>query len=186
MYKSQWSCFLSFKFSFSRCDEWMPRPPCILLNRKVNPRQYVRSAAWEDVLIGYNHSDMYLFVTVGRASPLPQAAHIRVSWVQGEAQADQEAQKQQDDGALQSRHGPEGTKDRHSLRDVRTQTFQRRRHRAQTYSYCYEEGGNTGGGHTKSNIIMMQNSLVLQEKHERLMLCLGCAEEVVFLFISPD
>lgn len=48
------------------------------------------------------------------------------------------------------------------------------------------EGGDTGGGHTESNIITMQNSLVLQEKHERLMLCLGCAEEVVFLFIGPD
>ena len=61
---------------------------------------------------------MYLFVTVGRASPLPQAAHIRVSWVQREAQTDQEAQKQQDDGALQSRHGPEGTKDTHSRKNT--------------------------------------------------------------------
>ena len=118
----------------------MSRPPCILLNHKVNLRQHVCSAAWENVLTGYNNSDVYLFVTVGRASPLPQAAHIRVSWVQREAQINQEAQKQQDDGALQGRHGPEGRTDRHSPKDVRTQTFQRRRHRAQTYSYCYKRG----------------------------------------------
>lgn len=37
---------------------------------------------------------------------LPQAAHIRVSRVQRVAQTSQEAKKQQDGRALQSRHGP--------------------------------------------------------------------------------
>lgn len=64
-------------------------------------------------LIGYNNSDVYLFVKVKQASPLPQAAHIGVFWVQGVAQTNQEAQQQQDGGALQSRHGPEGKNDRH-------------------------------------------------------------------------
>lgn len=47
---------------------------------------------------------------VKQASPLPQAAHIGVCWVQRVAQTNQEARKQQDGGALQSRHGPEGRK----------------------------------------------------------------------------
>lgn len=52
----------------------------------------------------------HLFVTVKQASPLPQAAHIGVSWVERVAQANQEAKKQQDGGALQSRHGAERKK----------------------------------------------------------------------------
>lgn len=51
-------------------------------------------------------------VTVRRASPLPQAAHIGVSWVQRGAQANQEAKQQQDGRAEQRRHGPEGTKEK--------------------------------------------------------------------------
>ena len=50
----------------------------------------------------------FLFDFVRQASPLPQAAHIRVSWVQRVAQTNQEARQQQDGRALQSRHGPEG------------------------------------------------------------------------------
>lgn len=53
---------------------------------------------------------MYLFVIDKLASPLPQAAHIWVFWVQGAAQTNQEAKNQQDGGATHGRHGPEGTK----------------------------------------------------------------------------
>ncbi len=42
-------------------------------------------------LIGYDNNDIYLFVTVRQASPLPQTAHIGVSWVQRVAQTNQEA-----------------------------------------------------------------------------------------------
>lgn len=66
-----------------------------------------------------------MFVAVKQASPLPQAAHIRVIWVQGVAQTNQEAKEQQGGGALQSRHGPEGKRDRH----LQTQTFQQGQHR---------------------------------------------------------
>lgn len=72
------------------------------LTAEVNFQQYSMYAAlFEKIcLIGYNNSDIYLFVTVKQASPLPQAAHIGVSWVQRVAQTNQEAQKQQDGGAM--------------------------------------------------------------------------------------
>lgn len=60
--------------------------------------------------VGYKNSDIYLFITVKQASPLPQAAHIGVSWVQRVTQTNQEATKQKDSRALQSLHGPEGGK----------------------------------------------------------------------------
>lgn len=47
------------------------------------------------------------FVTFIQASPLPQAAHIGVSWAERVTQANQEVKKQQDGGALHGRHGPE-------------------------------------------------------------------------------
>lgn len=98
-------------------------------------------ALYEKVcLIWHNsNSDIYLFVTVKQASPLPQAAHIGVSWVQRVAQTNQEAKKQQDGGALQSRHDPEGKEDRRLQRDANTQVYQQWQHRAKTYSLCYEE-----------------------------------------------
>ena len=55
---------------------------------------------------------MFLSVLDKLASPLPQAADIRVSRVQGAAQANQEATNQQDGRALHGRHGPEGDKKR--------------------------------------------------------------------------
>lgn len=83
-----------------------------------------------------------MFVAAKQASPLPQAAHIGVSWVQRVAQTNQEAQKKQDGGALQSRHGPEGKKRRHLQRDAKTLTLPQGWNRAKTCSYCY----NTEGG----------------------------------------
>lgn len=43
-----------------------------------------------------------------RASPLPQAANIRVSGVQRVAETNQQVKKQQGGRALQRWHGPEG------------------------------------------------------------------------------
>lgn len=63
-----------------------------------------------------------MFVAVKQASPLPQTADIWVIWVQGVAQTNQEAKEQQNGGALQSRHGPEGERDKH----LQTQTGQHR------------------------------------------------------------
>lgn len=51
---------------------------------------------------------MYLFIVDKLASPLPQAAHIGVSWAQGAAQTNQEAKNQQEGGARRYWHGPGG------------------------------------------------------------------------------
>ncbi|PWA24961.1 hypothetical protein CCH79_00015501, partial [Gambusia affinis] len=51
------------------------------------------------------------------ASPLPQAAHVGVSGVQGAAQSNQEAKKLQDCRGAQSLHGPEGRMKAETLRD---------------------------------------------------------------------
>lgn len=68
---------------------------------------------------------MYLFVVDKLASPLPQAAHIGVSGVQGAAQTNQHAGDQRDDGALHGRHRPEGrNEDRYLKRDAANQTCQ--------------------------------------------------------------
>lgn len=59
-----------------------------------------------------------------------------VIWVQGAAQTNQEAKKQQDSGAPQSQHGPGRGENicRHLKKDAKTQTFVLRWHRAKTYS----------------------------------------------------
>lgn len=62
------------------------------------------NALYEEV--GPLKSIICWFLTVTQASPLPQAAHIGVSWVQRPANINQEAEMKQDGEALQSRHGP--------------------------------------------------------------------------------
>lgn len=116
--------------------------------------------------MGCNHSDLWLHVK--QASPLPQAAHIGVRWVQRVAQTNQEARKQQDGGALQSRHGPEGRKkDRRLQMDAKTQTFQKGWHTAKTYSYCYKR--KKLAVYNKS--CTTQRNLVLKQISQLLMLC---------------
>lgn len=85
----------------SSCPIAMALVVWVQLNHKVNFQHYECSSAWEQMLYIW-YKKWHFF------SPLPQAAHIRVSWVQRVAQTNQEAQQQQDGGALQSHHGPEG------------------------------------------------------------------------------
>ncbi len=93
---------------------------------------------YEENMLNLIKQQWHLFVTVEKASPLPQAAHIGVSWVQGVAQTNQKATKEQEGGALQSRHGPERKKYRYLQSDAKTQTLQQGRHRAKTYYYGCE------------------------------------------------
>lgn len=114
-------------------------------------------------LIEYNRSDIYLFAPVKRASPLPQAAHIGISRVQRVAQTNEEAKNEQDGGALQRPHGPEGKEYRHLQRDAKTQTFQQGWHRSSTIKQH-----------------LYNANLVLQQICKPLMLLLGHPEEVMF------
>lgn len=108
------------------------------------------------------------------ASPLPQAAHIRVSGVQGAAQTNHDAKNQQDGRALRGRHGPEGDKkDGQLLRDAKTQTFQKDSTGPKYISIVVREQ-NIGDRHNKCNICIIQCDLVLQQ------MC----ELIIFLFFK--